>query len=134
MAAKEAGLSNQRGRLLLSNPLVRALIADLQKEQYQTNIITEELIRTKLLELLPKLMGEEEVPIVLSNGAMVMEKKFFPGEARAALESLGKSIGMTDHKTPVIPIQVIINTGDLVGETRTNAPYEESEIGNSTAS
>jgi len=127
-ASDAAGISRPRGKDLLSNPVVRALIADLQKEAHETNIVTEELIRTKLLELLPKLMGEEEIPIVLSNGAMVMERKFFPGEARAALESLGKSIGLgVNEGIKVAPVQVNINLDNLVAQPTVTVDGKDSD-------
>ena len=91
--AVELGWDSSRGTRLMKHPLVRAMIADLMAEAEQFHIQTRHFVREKLMEMLPKLAGEEDVAIVLGNGVPIQEKKFFPGEYRATLEALARMGG-----------------------------------------
>ncbi len=91
MAAKNIGRAGD-GLRYLRDPLVLALISDLQEEYHQTNIITEYWIQAKLMELLPRVMGEEEIPIVLANGLEMTAKKFHASESKAVIDALGNSL------------------------------------------
>ena len=68
-----------------------ALIADLQEQMQLRTTINADFIRTKWLEMLPKLMGEEEVAMVDKDGAQFAAKKFHSADATRALVELGKS-------------------------------------------
>lgn len=90
-SARLAGFSPDRGFRLLREPLLSAYIAHLQEEDYVTNTITEDFVRTQFHSLIPMLMGHVEVPIVDSHGVPHNVKKFFPGELIAVLKEIAKS-------------------------------------------
>lgn len=117
-AARKIGKSGQ-GASMLRDPLVLALISDLQEDYHQTNVVTEQFIRHKLLELLPKVMGEEEVAIVLSNGEEIKAKKFDATATRGVLAELGVSIkreeGVKIHHTGEIEHTHGVSVKDVEG-------------------
>lgn len=90
-AAERAGFPPQKGLAISREPLVAALIADLQEQMQLRTTINADFIRTKWLEMLPKLMGEEEVAMVDKDGAQFAAKKFHSADATRALVELGKS-------------------------------------------
>lgn len=90
-SAKLAGFSPDSGLRLLREPLLSAYIANLQEEDYITNLITEDFIRVQFLNLIPMLSGQVEVPIVNKDGYSSNVKKFFPGELVSVLKELAKS-------------------------------------------
>jgi phage terminase small subunit len=87
-AASECGYSKQHGARLLRKPLVAAFIKWLQDEQQIANIVTEEMVRTSLLNLIPRLSGEEDIPIVTKDGFTVMARKFHGTELISVLKVL----------------------------------------------
>lgn len=90
-AAEKAGYSASAGISLIRRPLVAAFIRDLQDHQSVTNIVTEDFVRNLWLTLLPKLMGEEEVPMVTSQGEAFTAKKFHASEVNSVIKELAKS-------------------------------------------
>lgn len=90
-AADRAGFPPQKGLAISREPLVAALIADLQEQMQLRTTINADFIRTKWLEMLPKLMGEEEVAMVDKDGCQFAAKKFHSADATRALVELGKS-------------------------------------------
>ena len=115
-AAESVGLSD--GLRQLRKPLVGAFIAFLQESSLNAKMITQSFVEQKYLELLPKLMGEEEIPMVdLKTGETFHAKKLHSAEVVSVLRDLGKSSG---YIAPEIgpggsPVQVNINMGDFVG-------------------
>ena len=90
-AAVKAGLPKESALKTLRNPLVQAFLQDvLEDRQIGTNI-TQDFVSTMWMRLLPKLMGEEEVPMVTAGGASIEAKKFFASESVGALREMSKS-------------------------------------------
>jgi hypothetical protein len=90
-AAKAVGFSESKGIKLIRDPLVSALIKDIQDRNLVSNIITEDFVRSQWLNLLPKLMGDEEVNLVTAMGAQFQAKKFHSSETVSVLKELSKS-------------------------------------------
>ena len=91
-AAEKLNRSGSWGLKMIRDPLVLAMIQDVQDSYMELNILSENFIRQKWIELLPKLMGEEKVDIILANGAQMSGKKFFANESISVLRELGKSV------------------------------------------
>ena len=90
-AAERAGFQPARGLSLTREPVTAALIAYLQEQMQVRTAINTDFIRTKWAEILPKLMGEEEVPLIDKDGVSYTGKKFHASEAVRALTELSKS-------------------------------------------
>jgi hypothetical protein len=117
-AAEEVHLNPDLGLRIVREPLVAAYIKYLQDEQSITNFITEDFVRTQYLNLLPKLMGEEEVAIITGAGDAITECKFFPGEATNVIKELAKSTKFyEDGSGNAAPVQVNIDMGALLGSS-----------------
>lgn len=87
-AASESGYSKSHGARLLRKPLIAACIKWMQENRQIANHVTEEMIRTCLLNLVPKLSGDEEIPVVTKDGFTVMARKFHSSELLNLLKML----------------------------------------------
>jgi hypothetical protein len=90
-AAKISGVGQKHALKTLRNPLVQAFIQDIVEDRQVSTNITQDYVATMWMKLLPKLMGEEEVPMVTASGAMIEAKKFFASESISALREMSKS-------------------------------------------
>lgn len=90
-AALCVGISVSEAQQWLRDPIGNAFMSDLtENSQIRTNI-TEDFVRTMWMNLLPKLMGEEDVPMVTPQGDQITVKKFEPNATVAALREISKS-------------------------------------------
>jgi hypothetical protein len=94
-AAKSAIVNPATASMYLREPMVLAFINDLQCHLDGRSIITKDFINLQWLKMLPKLMGEEAIPMV-EKGQEVSVKKFHAAEAVNLIKELGKSIGFYD--------------------------------------
>jgi hypothetical protein len=93
-AAEELNMPVARSRKFLNDPLVRAYLRDYSDNISEVSHITVDFLRAKLIDLIPKLEGKEEIEIFVPQmGASVSAKKFHPAELLRALDTLGKHIG-----------------------------------------
>lgn len=60
---------------------VRAAIAEVQSELDNIDFLNERWVKAQILRLLPKVLGEEAVPMVDKEGSASLAKKFFPAES-----------------------------------------------------
>jgi hypothetical protein len=90
-AAKLSGVGKKNALKTLRNPLVQAFIQDIMDDRQVSTNITQDYVTTMWMKLLPKLMGEEDVHMVTSSGAVIEEKKFFASESISALREMSKS-------------------------------------------
>jgi len=91
-AARDAGWKSAGyGLKLLRDPLVSAFIGFLKDELQERTLIDAEFVQSQWLELLPKLNGEEDIPLITSSGEEIMARKFHGSEMVSALRELGKS-------------------------------------------
>lgn len=129
-AAEAAGRSASSGLKILRHPIVAAFIEQQQEQASINNFITKEYITTQLVNLIPRLAGEEEIPIVLANGEQVTGKRFHPAELRGVLQELGKTVeGFNKEKDmggSKGGVTVNLNLADLVGQS--NVIIEDGEI------
>lgn len=67
--------------------LVQACIQDIQKQQQGIDILNEHWVASKIMELMPMVMGEVEVPMVdMKTGEQYQARKFMPEVATRLLE------------------------------------------------
>lgn len=98
-AAEDCGMAPSAGLRLLRKPLIQALVSHVQEQMQARSLINADFVRVQWLQLLPKLMGEEEVAMV-DKGMSFQAKKFHAGEATRALTELGKSTKFYEGGTP----------------------------------
>jgi hypothetical protein len=113
MAINKAG----RGLKYLRDPLVRALISDVQEEYAKISLINKSMVEAKMLETLEKLEGKVDIPMVTGQGLPIIEKKFHPGETVNLLKEMGRVSGIVpkDHGAEG-GVNIQINMGALLGE------------------
>lgn len=80
---------------MMGDPLLRAFIADLQKEYAAHRLIDSTWIETQILKAMPKLEGEETVPCVTRDGDEVMRHKYHAKELVSIFKHFG---GNQDQK------------------------------------
>lgn len=64
-----------------NNKSVRAAIAEVQAELDNIDFLNERWVKAQIIRLMPKVLGEESVPMVDKEGSASLAKKFFPAEA-----------------------------------------------------
>jgi phage terminase small subunit len=113
-AAKEAGVSSSKASRWLRDPLVLEFIADLQAVLNNRSVISKDFVTIQWLKLMPKLMGEEEVPMI-HKGIAFEEKKFHSNEAVSLLKEISKATNFygdqsmdTDEDSPSLNINVTV--------------------------
>jgi hypothetical protein len=74
---------------MYNNPVVRAYIADLQKEVAAHKLINDQWVENQIMKIMPKLLGEEMVDIVTSKGSHIRKKKFHAPELTSLLKHFG---------------------------------------------
>jgi hypothetical protein len=129
-AAERVGFPPQKGLAISREPLVAALIADLQEQMQLRTTINSDFVRTKWLEILPKLMGEEEVAMVDKEGCQFAAKKFHSADATRALVELGKSTKFyADGSGGSAAVNISINLQALGIEEKSVGVTIEGELG-----
>jgi hypothetical protein len=97
-AAKEAGLNPDLGVKLKRVPLIRAYIAHIQKQLFESNIVTKDFVDAKLDDLLDMAMGEIEVACVDAKTSQEFNAKKFHGQL--ALQVLQEKSRLSGIQTP----------------------------------
>lgn len=90
-AAQEVGIPQDQALRVLRNPLVTAFVNDLQGEMQMQSVINADFVRMQWLKVMPKLMGEEPVPMVAGDGTPIVAPVFQSGAVVRMLTELGKS-------------------------------------------
>ena len=119
-AGEFVGLSSSVAGRILRKPLMKAFIAHMGEQIGQDRLITQAFIESAYMELLPKLNGEEEVPLVTPAGEQYSAKKFHSGEMVSVLRDLAKATGYTKEEAIQQGIQVNIDMGALLGRDKPN--------------
>lgn len=115
-AARDIGKSGQ-GLRYFRDPVVRAMISDLQDEMHQISLINRQFVEQKMLETLEKLEGNEAVPMVTGQGIPIEEKKFHSGEVVNLLKEMGKMTGLVQEESiDAGKVNITINMGAMLGE------------------
>lgn len=94
-AATSVGLQPQQGMAVLRDPTVMQYIASLQATREKFCILGKDFAASQWLEILPKLKGEEEIPLVTKNGSEFSAKKFHASELVRALVEIGNISGLS---------------------------------------
>ena len=116
-AANDVGLGADAGIRYLRRPLVSAFIQFLQERSHIANTITDDFVRTQMLNLLPKLLGQEPVPLVDKDGGEFDALKFHPSESVNLLRELAKSTKFYEGGSGQSQgVTVIINNGAMLGD------------------
>jgi len=118
-AAEAVGLSRKSGLKKLREPLIGAFIRHLQASTANAKIITQQFVEQKYLEVLPKLMGEEDVPLFdHKEGISISAKKFHSAETVSVLRDLGKAAGYVAPEGPKGGnVHVTIDLGGFTGQS-----------------
>lgn len=95
-SAESVGISPSTGSKWFRDPLVNAYIADIQAEYQRRSVVDADFVRTQWLKVLPKVLGEEEVPMILSDGTQIFGRKFHSADASKVLTELSKSTKFYD--------------------------------------
>ena len=85
-AAEALGETITALRRLLNRSDIRKAITEVQAEQESITFLNEKWVKTQLLKLYPKVIGEEDVPFVNGNGEETNIKRFYPDIAMRILE------------------------------------------------
>lgn len=80
---------------MFGDPLMRAFIADLQKEYAIHRLLDAQWVEAQILKNLPKFEGEEAIPVVTKDGEQVNRKRFHGKELIAIYKHFG---GNADQK------------------------------------
>ena len=123
LSCKRADLPKDMGIKLIRDPLVSALISDLiSQRQIRTNI-TDDMVSTLWLNMLPKLMGEEDIAMIDNTGNEFQGRKFHASESVRALTEISKSTKFyaEGSGTGQINIQAILINGDMNIQEASNA-------------
>jgi hypothetical protein len=94
-ASAYAGMNPIDGKMMLRHPEVMAHIQSLQAAREKFCIIGKDFAAFQLLDILPKLKGEVEIPLVTKNGSEFMAKKFHGPELIAAIREINNVSGLT---------------------------------------
>lgn len=70
----------------LNKVSVRRAITEVQEQLDNIDFLNEKWVKTQLLKLFPKVMGEEPVAIVDNTGCEVQARKFYPDIAMRVIE------------------------------------------------
>lgn len=92
-AADEAGIHRTSAARTLRDPLVACFINYLNQQKEHYSLIDASFIEVQYLQMLSKLMGEEEVPMLDKEGTPMMRKVFHSSEAVALLRDMAKISG-----------------------------------------
>jgi len=115
-AAKAVGRLPSRGASLLRDPRVRAEISRIQEAKEREAIITRDMVEMLYLDLIPKLSGEEEVPLVSPAGEQFYARKFHSSELVSVLRDLSKSSGyVKEEETKSGQVNIQINIDSMRG-------------------
>jgi hypothetical protein len=93
--AKEMDIPRPAINRMLADPILRAFIAELQKEMAVHRLLNEQWVESQILKNLPKFEGEEPIPIITREGDQVERCKFHGKELIALYKAFG---GNADQK------------------------------------
>lgn len=111
-ACECAGVSRAKGRAMLREGVCQAFLSDLADQRGLKSRITSDYIRSQYLNLIPKLMGEEETWLVDKEGTNYQGKMLFAKDAVAALKEAQKLI--EDHDTDGLEEEQILQLAKRV--------------------
>ena len=111
-AAKATGISTDKAKRMIRRPLVRKFLRELMAESAEISLINKLMVEDMILDLRPKVMGEEAVPHVTKDGSFEAPK-FDASSAIRLVEVMAKQTGEEERGSAPI---VNINIGDMVSD------------------
>ncbi len=96
-AAETIGMARSSGLAYLRNPYVLAMVNWLQERYADRNVIVRDWVASKLLEIFPKVSGEEEINLV-DNGVAYTAKKFDGPTTARLISEASKLAGIAEKK------------------------------------
>lgn len=114
-AAESLGMDPGAGIRMLRDPGMAEMIAVLAAERSTTAVITKDMVESIYLTLLPKLLGEEEVPLITPGGDQYTAKKFHSGELVSIMRDISKATGFIAPEETAAKgaVNIQINVGDM---------------------
>ena len=85
-AAETLGTTSHAANKYLNRSPVRRAITEVQESLDSIDFLNEKWVKTQLLKLFPKVMGEETVALIDNTGVEVQAKKFYPDIAMRVIE------------------------------------------------
>lgn len=98
---------------ILNKPDVRRAITEVQAELDSIDFLNEKWVKTQLLRLFPKVMGEEAIPFVNNFGEEVTARKFYPDIAMRVLEYVAPKTVAGKAAGNLTAVQVNIDMGAM---------------------
>jgi hypothetical protein len=111
-ASQAAGVKPETGRRWVRDPLVSGFIHYLNQQKEHYSLIDASFVETQYLNLLGKLLGEEQVSMVDKDGMQIERKKFEGAAAVACLRDLAKISGHYKEDGNTINVQVTTLTDE----------------------
>lgn len=113
-AADQVGIRPEDGFKWVVLPGVRSLVKAIQEEQEYSSLINQRMIEGLWLELIPKLMGYEDVPILDKDGVQLYGKKFHDSAMVSLLKDMRNHISGGDGSDVSLPktINFIVKAPD----------------------
>ena len=100
-------------RKMLANSTVTKAIAEVQSELSDLDFMNDKWVKTQLLKLYPKVLGEENVPLVDNMGNQMEVKKFYPDIAMRILEYVAPKATQGKAAGNGASVNVQINLGAM---------------------
>lgn len=120
-AAQAVDISKDQGTRILQDPLGREFLKYVQGKRQHYSLVNAAFIEIQQLDLLTKLLGEEEVPMVDKDGRPYQAKKFHSSEAVALLRDMSKSAGLIDDT------RIKINNVNNTSSSATNVELTDDQ-------
>ena len=113
-AAKEAGMPQAQGKRLTTSSHIARFIGQMQKQDAVHDLITRDFVEKQYIRILPKLLGEERVPLVV-NGFAEEHFLFQAAPALTALRDMQKTTDFQKQKdADDSNVTVTVNIANLV--------------------
>jgi hypothetical protein len=115
-AAEESGIDPDKALRVLRDPLINAYTKWLRRGLEARELLTREMVAHHWLEALPKLRGEEEIPLVTKDGQQTKGKKYHASEYVRALVELSRITNLTPEEIHQSKpsVQVNLNFGGML--------------------
>lgn len=98
---------------------VKRAIAEVQSELDDIDFLNEKWVKAQLLKLFPMVMGEEDVPMVDSQGDQIERRKFHPDIAMRIIEYVvpkNKEVEKNDESNVTVVINLPDNGRTIVSD------------------
>lgn len=128
-AAEKINRAASSGLTLLRDPLTRAYISYLQREQHEETLITTGFVEAQMMRLYEMAIGDEEVNMVDSDGHEFTAKQFQGQLAFSIVKEFGNSVGYSKvQENNSSKVTIHLDVGALTGRPPVTIEAEDGEI------